>query len=116
MFPEGGEPMRQWRNRLRFAASTLLLFTIVLAPVISAYGSENDRMEKRCRAVKEGTEADMQTKVTCASYFEEAGVNPVTGVAVKTAPASGVTFNKAALVLLGVGAGVALLGATVCAP
>ncbi|OPX95460.1 MAG: hypothetical protein A4E62_02664 [Syntrophorhabdus sp. PtaU1.Bin002] len=108
--------MEKRRNWLQFVAPALLLLNIVFVPVISAYSAESDVMEKRCQAVKEGTENDRQIKTICASYFEQADANPVTGVAVKTAPAPGITFNKVALISLGVGTGIMFLATTIFAP
>jgi hypothetical protein len=107
------EKARSW---LRFAAATLLLLSSAFAPVVSGYAVESDALEKRCLAVKEGTETDGQVKTMCASYFEETDANPVTGVAVKAAPEPGVTFNKVALISLGVSTGIAFLATTVFLP
>ncbi|OPY76887.1 MAG: hypothetical protein A4E65_03037 [Syntrophorhabdus sp. PtaU1.Bin153] len=108
--------MEQAKKWLQFVAANLLLFGIVSGSVVSAYAAEKGVMEERCQAVKEGTETNRQIRITCASYFEEADANPVTGAAVKAAPEQSITFNKVALISLGVSTGIVFLATTVFVP
>ena len=84
----------------------IFVISFIVPPGVFAQIQQNEDMEKKCKATREGTETDQETKKACAGYFEQTGAAGAasTGMGAGTIAAIVVGVAAAGAVVVAAGA------------
>jgi hypothetical protein len=82
----------------------IFVISFIVPPEVFAQIQKNEDMEKKCKATREGTETDQETKKACAGYFEQTG-------AAGAAASTGMGAGTIAVIVVGVAAAGAVVAA-----
>ena len=90
-----------------------IIFVISFIVPSGVFGQiqQNEDMEKKCKATREGTETDQGTKKACAGYFEQTGAAGAAGASAGAAASTGMGAGTIAAIVVGVAAAGAVVAA-----
>jgi len=103
--------MRNWRSTFCVLVAVLFVFNFVISPMVFAQAKQDAEMEKKCKATKDGTETNQETRKACAVYFEQTGGATSAGEAAGAATTTGVNKGTVALTIIGAAAAGAAIAA-----
>jgi len=103
--------LKRWKRLLGVFIAIIFVFSFIIPPGVFAQSQQNEDMEKKCKATREGTETDQGTKKACADYFEQTGAAGAAGAAAGAAASSGMGAGTIAAIVVGVAAAGALVAA-----
>ena len=82
----------------------IFVISFIVPPGVFAQIQQNEDMEKKCKATREGTETDQETKKACAGYFEQTGAAGAAGASAGAAASTGMGAGTIAAIVVGVAA------------
>jgi uncharacterized ion transporter superfamily protein YfcC len=89
--------LKRLKKLLGIFIAIIFVISFIVPPGIFAQIQQNEDMEKKCKATREGTETDQETKKACAGYFEQTG-------AAGAAASTGMGAGTIAAIVVGVAA------------
>lgn len=102
---------RDWRKYLCALVAVVFVSVFIIPIEVFAQGQQSVDMEQKCKATKDGTETDNDTKKFCASYFEQTGGASAAGMAAGSAASTGIGKGTIAAIVVGVAAAGAAVAA-----
>ena len=89
----------------------IFVISFIVPSEVFAQIQQNEDMEKKCKATREGTETDQGTKKACAGYFEQTGAAGAAGASAGAAASTGMGAGTIAAIVVGVAAAGAVVAA-----
>jgi uncharacterized membrane protein len=89
----------------------IFVISFIVPSGVFAQNQQNEDMEKKCKATREGTETDQGTKKACAGYFEQTGAAGAAGASAGAAASTGMGAGTIAAIVVGVAAAGAVVAA-----
>jgi uncharacterized ion transporter superfamily protein YfcC len=65
--------LKRLKKLLGIFMAVIFVISFIVPPGVFAQIQQNEDMEKKCKATREGTETDQETKKASAGYFEQTG-------------------------------------------
>ena len=96
--------LKRLKKLLGIFIATIFVISFIVPPGIFAQVQQNEDMEKKCKATREGTETDKETKKACAGYFEQIGAAGAAGASAGAAASTGMGAGTIAAIVFGIAA------------
>jgi uncharacterized ion transporter superfamily protein YfcC len=103
--------LKRLKKLLGIFIAIIFVISFIIPPGVFAQIQQNEDMEKKCKATREGTETDQETKKACAGYFEQTGAAGAAGASAGAAASTGMGAGTIAAIVVGVAAAGAVVAA-----
>ncbi len=103
--------LKRLKKLLDIFIAIIFVISFIVPPEVFAQIQQNEDMEKKCKATREGTETDQETKKACAGYFGQTGAAGAAGASAGTAASTGMGAGTIAAIVVGVAAAGAVVAA-----
>ena len=103
--------LKRLKKLLGISISIIFVISFIVPSGVFGQIQQNEDMEKKCKATREGTETDQGTKKACAGYFEQTGAAGAAGTSAGAAASTGMGAGTIAAIVVGVAAAGAVVAA-----
>jgi uncharacterized ion transporter superfamily protein YfcC len=103
--------LKKLKKLLGIFIAIIFVISFIVPSGVFGQIQQNEDMEKKCKATREGTETDQGTKKACAGYFEQTGAAGAAGASAGAAASTGMGAGTIAAIVVGVAAAGAVVAA-----
>jgi hypothetical protein len=103
--------LKKLKKLLGIFIAIIFVISFIVPSGVFGQIQQNEDMEKKCKATREGTETDQGTKKVCAGYFEQTGAAGAAGASAGAAASTGMGAGTIAAIVVGVAAAGAVVAA-----